>query len=327
MTEDNGGDVVRGRWDSTTRTFTPISDGRDAIRATVTFGAGSPNGAPGLILPGIFSITGYELSRSSVAVPLPNIEGPSVSLLGAGLEMNGDTLLRTAGYLDVSWADEGVLELRGNSLIDTPVLRSDTTVADQVAIRVTGEIRPNATLASDPHEARPLPEPQAEASPPPPSGPAILAPGRHPDGLTVSDRPIVLAPGIHQFGGPGLQVEGDGVVTLDRAMVQLVGPDAAIVLRNAGQLRGAGIETGPWRHVALLAPLDGADWSIGQQASIDLDGDVYAPNRILSIRERGRLEATAAVLAGLRMGQTADAEFRGAVVESDERGPTARLVR
>lgn len=325
MSEDNTGDVQRGTWDPSTRTFIAIPGGNGAIRATVSFGPNSPNGSPGIILPGIFELMDYEITRSSVAVPLPNIDGPSIGIAGSGLEMAGSSLLRSAGYVDVSLLTSGVLDLRGDSLIDAPMLRSDSGIPDQVADAVTGDVVTNTTLFEDPHAAKPPPLLQPQTDGDPEIG--FLSPGLHADGLTVANGTLVLMPGIHQFGASGLQVIGDGRIILDRAMVHLVDVESTLTLRESARAEGVAMPNGPWRNVAFLATSEGPPLSIEQNATIEIDGDVYAPDRLIVLRNRGRLKAMASILGGIRLDQNALAEFTSAILREDDRGPSARLVR
>lgn len=327
MPEDNSGDVRRGTWNGATRTFLPDPDSFQAFQATVTFGPGTANGSPGIILPGLFRLIDYELVRRSVAIPLSIVDGPSVGIAGAGLRMSGSSVLRSAGYVDVSLANSGTLDLRGQSFVDAPRLRSDVVVPDQVADAVSGEIEGTTTLFTDPYLALPPPEPQETIISSGEAGSAILDPGLHPDGLEVANRRVTLAPGLHQFAGDGLSILGGGTVVLDRATIQLMDSQSALRLRGTGRLEGRAMTDGPWAEVAVLAPLEGPPWLLQQDSTIDVRGDVYAPTRDLSVRDRARLSCGAAILGGLDLDQRAVVGFEGAILSGDERGRSTRLVR
>lgn len=327
MPEDNSGDVKRGVWNSATRTFLPAPESIRAFEATVTFGPGNANGSPGVILPGIFRLIDYDLVRSSVAIPLSLVDGPSVGIAGLGLRMSGSSVLRSAGYVDISLAQSGVLDLRGESLVDTPRLRSDIVVPDQAADAVSGDIESSTTLFTDPYLILPAPEPQETIISSGEAGSVTLSPGLHPDGLEVVNRRVTLAPGLHQFAGDGLAILGGGTVVLDRATVQLMDPASVLNLEGNGRLEGRAMTDGPWADVAVLTPIDGAPWLLKQDSRIDVRGDVYAPNRDLLVRDRARITSGAAILAGLDLDQQAIIEFEGGILPGDERGRSARLVR
>lgn len=326
ISDDGTGDVLKGGWNPRTQTFTPSPGSRRAAQATITFGPGTPNGTPGLILPGIFEIFGYELVRSSVAVRIPRIQGPSLGIGDGGLRMAGSSLLDSAGYVDVSLQGAGEIDLRGDGMIVTPLLRSNGPVSDRIRDTVEGAVESRTAIHRDPYVDRPRPEPSTLIVSSSPLSTTTLAPGYHAAGMVVEDRRVVLGPGIHQFGGPGLDVRGGGAVVLDRALIQLMDDESTLRLRDASRIEGKALAQGTWSGFAILTSASPGRLSLGQDAVIDVDGDIYGPADTIALNDRARLSATAAIVGGLEIDQYSIAEFRGGLFQRDVQPNSARLV-
>ncbi|MFM9144027.1 MAG: hypothetical protein ACKORL_01295, partial [Phycisphaerales bacterium] len=67
-----GEDLEFGTWNEDTRTFSEDpAEGGEAVRVSVRFAPGHPNGAPSLILGGLFTPGGISMTRRSTAVYVP----------------------------------------------------------------------------------------------------------------------------------------------------------------------------------------------------------------------------------------------------------------
>ena len=294
VSDNAGGDLLLGTWDPESRIFTPDATARDAVSVTVRIGAGAPNDSPGYILPNILELTDASFQRTSVATwsPLP----AAASLLATEetqrrtLDMSGNSLMDSFGDIEVASIHQNAVRLQGNASITVPTLRVAGGLQSDSDDRVDGFIETDAVVLNDPYLNTPEPPPLAIADTPQsfdPESVTNLEPGRHPQGMVVEQGTVRLLPGIHQFGGDGLEIAGDGMIELVDATIHLL-DDASLKILDQGSLSGTAVSGGDWDDVFLIAPNAGTTQLLNEAAVI-VPGVAYGPKAVFRIENTSSL--------------------------------------
>lgn len=328
-----GGDVFFGDWDEDSRAFSTSADGGPAARATVRLGEGSPNGAPGIVLAGLFELAGVSLERTSVAVYTPPKHATSLHLLGTGaanLELTISATCVARNGIALLSTDAEAVRLGGGSALAAPILRIAGSLTPASASHVEGAIETGATVAIDPFATIPLPALDAAAAGAiahAEGSTTFVAPGVH-GALEFASGKVVLEPGLHQFAG-GIVLSGTAQLELDRATIQL-DQGAAIDVADAASIAGtpaSGIGTWSGFSVIQRSPL--MVWRIATGARIDLDGVLYAPQTRINASGTTHLVLDAAVIRRYRGSESASLVLESKVEALDLPvvAGRARLVR
>jgi len=329
-----GEDLEFGLWDEDTRTFTgdPV-DGGEAVRVTVRFAPGHPNGAPSMILGGLFTPGGISMTRRSIAVYVPPRHETSMlvtSPIGSTLALQGTSVLSARGGVSLATNASGAADVDPGARLSVAVLRTAGALDEQSEERVDGAIEPGATIPGDPLVPVPTPAIDGSAAKPiavDPSGDTSVAPGVH-DSLFASAGTIVLQPGLHQFTGP-ISLQGTAVLQLRDATVQL---DAGVALALGGSatVTGTPAATVPgWEGVFLLSRGDLSSWSFDGGSAIDVDALMYAPGADIAVQGAAALRPGSAIVRTMIMTDAATAVLNGEIeaLETDPVPGRARLVR
>ena len=328
-----GEDLEFGTWDEDSRTFTPdAEDGGAAVRVTVRFAPGHPNGAPRMVLAGLFTPGGISITRRSTAVHVPPRHETSVlatASSGAGLELQDSATVSTEGGLSLATTSSEAAELAAGTRASVAVLRTAGSVPPGSKARVDGAIEEGTIIPQDPFRSTGMP-PIALAEAQPivldPSGRTIVTPGVH-TGLSASDGTIVLQAGLHQFAGP-ISLQGTAHLQLSAATVQL-GPGAALQLSGSATMSGTpSASVAGWERAALISRRPNP-WVMDGGAVVDVDGLCYVPESALTLGGSAVLRAGSVISRTVSLSGTASAEVDGDIepLATDPVPGRARLVR
>ncbi|MFB0986349.1 MAG: hypothetical protein QMB94_08605, partial [Phycisphaerales bacterium] len=221
---DASSDLLFGYWDSSAAQFVPDLDNSTAVQATVRFAANNANGAPGIILAGLFELGFIDLQRTSVAVYNPPSQ--ATTLLTRRLFASDDATIDAFGGISVSRMSPNgtALSVTGNAWIDTAIMRLARSGIDPGSENgIGGELVINATVPDNPYAntAPPSIPSSAESDPGTGSGTITVTPGWYPNGLTLSSGTYDLSDGIFHLGGIGLDISGTDAVVGTGGMIHL----------------------------------------------------------------------------------------------------------
>lgn len=277
-----GGDLHTGTWDSENRIFTADPDAREAVKVTVRTGGSAPNSAPGFLLPNLLELADITFERSGIATWNPRPASTSLLLLEASgknsLSLSQDSLQDSFGELAVVSTSSQAAQIDGSALLRTPALRITGNLLPEDVANVEGTVETGTDPLDDPFAGTPFTNNQNLASSPPdliPGEVFDLEPGRHPDGVTVTTGTLRLLPGIHQFGGFGLEITGNAEVVLIDAMIQLL-DSGNLQMTDFSRLTGDPILGGDWAD-ALLVTATSSTITVGDDATILSPGFIYGP--------------------------------------------------
>jgi Flp pilus assembly protein TadG len=199
------GDVVVGRYDQNTNTFTPQLEATNAVKVVARRVSGVGDGGVQLTFGRAFNVDEVSLQRYAIAVSSggtgagmivlcePNVTPPPPpdSDCECALDLGGTStsIDVSGGAVQVNSPDECAVCNNGNSSLNAPTLN----VAGESCWGGSGaypeEINEGAPPIPDPLAN--LPEPTQPLSPaPPPTGPddaRIYSPGWYPDGLEIGN--------------------------------------------------------------------------------------------------------------------------------------------
>jgi hypothetical protein len=324
-----GGDLEFGVWDAASRMFTPDPVRGRAVRATVRFAQGHPNGpidgVLGTLGPGLF-----DVARQSVAVYCPPRDRTSLLLLGATtpqFDLDNDARLVADGVLAVADDGDG-LRASSASTVRAPAIALAGLLGDaSFGDGFDADIDESSVVPTDPYAAMALPVGGAATAIPTLGGVVSVAPGTH-DGLVAADGEYVLAPGDHVFAA-SIALSGTAVLRLDGARIVLR-PGCSLGVSDGASIVGsARPATEDAARAWLAARSDTVGVAISGDAQIDVDGIAYAPQTRAIVTGAARCRMTGAILATLSVRDTAEATLTGGVaaLEQPLAPGRARLVR
>ncbi len=329
---DGGGDVEFGRWDDLTRSFVTDPAGGPAVRVTVRFASDHPNGAPGLVFPGLFTPAFFAIERSSVAVYTPpkhitsllvaGSAAPTVSLADAGR-------LVARGGVSVPCDGDFAVSITGTASIEAAVVRIEGAIDAGSESAIEGSIEQQLAVADDPFAAVALPplDPAgASEIQHDDLGTTLVAPGVH-AGLTASGGVIILEPGLHQFAGP-ISLSGNASLQLDGATIQLA-DGFGIEVREQASITGTPSTTLPDWSERWAIQRSPSTWSIGGSGTVAVEGDLYAPSTSLEVGGTAEVGMLAVIVGSLVIGNQAIVSIDGGIDELETAvvPGRARLVR
>ncbi len=328
-----GGDVEFGHWDSDARAFGHHEDGGPAVRVRVRFASDHPNGAPGLVLSGLFGAVPIAIEATSVAEHVPPQHITSLALMSPGegaLELSGSGSLRADGGVSVASDDALAVEALDSSLLQASVLRIAGDVGVGADAEIDGRVITGETPVDDPFAQVALPAITAGAEPPidhDNGSTTLVPPGVH-AGLAASGGRVVLQAGLHQFTQP-ITLSGSAILELDGATVQL-DTGAALVMTDSAAIVGEGDGApGDWSGFWVLSRGGAQAWSVAGTSAIEVRGIGYAPDVSLAVGGDAAVVLDAAVLGSVQVSGSSSVSCRGEIDDLARaviRG-RARLVR
>lgn len=295
-----GEDLEFGIWDEDSRTFVSSPDGGPAVRSRVRFAADSPNGAPGIVLAGLFGLTDVAVERSSIAVYTPPRHATSLQLIGPGsgrLELSISATAESRHGMSIVSTDPQAAIFAGSSEVTTPVLRIAGSLSSASAARVFGLIETGAVLDSDAYASIALPAMNAAAEAEiahVPGSTTVVSPGVH-KRLEFASGTVVLGPGLHQFTG-SIVMTGSARLELDDATIQLA-ESAVLEISDTASIAGTPAGSlGSWSGVWLMQRAPLALWRLAGSAEVEVEGLLYAPSTRVNASGAARLATGAAVV-------------------------------
>jgi hypothetical protein len=233
------GDVVIGRFDQDTGTFSTDVAGTNAVKVVARRTADSANGALELVFGRIFNLSHANIERDAIAM-IGGGTGSGLLILSGddrgALTIGGNTTLNVdGGAIQVNSSNKQALIVNGN--VDT----------DAEFINIVGDYKLNGTSEADlPPIYTPSPEvpdPLAELLAPTwdplndlgtvavHGESLILSPGFYSGGITLTVGSLVLQPGIYILDGAGLDITG-GTFVAEGVMFYITGTGALDITGN-----------------------------------------------------------------------------------------------
>lgn len=299
---ESEGDIIIGRFDRSTRQFTPTLSGPNAVRIIARRDGDNPAGRLPLLFGPIFNVDAVDLEVSAVAM--------SGGGTGAGLIVLSEDdpdALEVGGNGNI-YVEDGAVQVNSSHYeAARGVGNSATLHAPEVNI-YGGERQLERILADDvqlnTHTEEALPDPLADlpdpyydvnAPLPSPSSSetATLEPGYYPAGITLTSGDFHLEPGIYVLDGAGLDVNG-GTFYADGVMFYIIN-DGVVNLGGNGQLTirppdpenpaHAFADAAVYEGISIFQARDNTNESnITGTNDMDLQGTLYFPNNRLVVR-------------------------------------------
>ena len=328
---DASSDLQFGYWDDSSLTFVPDLQNSTAVQATVRFAANNANGAPGIMLSGLFELGFIDLQRTSVAVYNPPSQ--ATTLLTRRLFASDDAIIDAFGGVSVTRANPNgnVVSVTGNAWIETSILRiAGPGIAPGSESGIGGELFINATVPDNPYAntARPSVPSSPESDPGTASGTIAVTPGWYPNGLTLTSGTYDLSDGIFHLGGIGLDVSGTAAVVGSGGLTHLVDSESVISLSGSGSIAGTSYQTsGDWLGVSIIGSASTTAWTLDSNSFLDAEGLVIAPNSDISLSGSSRFDATGCVARVYTVSGSSTSTFTDAfIVAPNPTAGRARLV-
>ena len=299
-----GGDVEIGRWDETTREFTPDPDGGNAVRARVRFAADHPNGTVAPVLSGLFGAGSLAIERTSVAVHVRARHTTSLLLMaqsGVTLELLDSARCDADGGITAWSSSGGCVVVGADASLVASVVRVAGSVDGSSIDQVDASVIDAFSAPADPFAAIELPAldtASAVAISHDDASVTQVAPGVH-AGLSVSGGTVVLLPGLHQFAG-SVEVAGGSLVLQD-ATIHL-GDGESLSVSGQGTVTGTPSVIGDWGGAWIIQRASAAAWVVGGSGTIDVSGMLYAPGTTLVARSAVQLTSGSAILGAVTCG-------------------------
>lgn len=323
-------DLQFGDWDAEAKTFTVRDSGGRAVRVLVQFVDGHPNGSTPSILPGALGPGSVDVSRGAVAVYCAPRDQISLLLFGSDptmLDLTEGAQLSMDGLIGVFGNGNAVFVAPSASLRAPAIELSGALEALSTHDNFDADVYEEVVLPDDPYAPLHLPEPGAPIPVTSNGGVTIVGPGTH-AGLNAPNGAFVLAPGDHVFTDH-INLRGTASLTLDSARIVLV-QGAKLKLRGSAQLQGSAPPANEDPARMWLATREANRViRVRQNASVTVDGMLYAPGGDVDLRGDARLECRAAILGAVHMRDFARMTLSGRVERLD-RTPVpgrARLVK
>jgi len=297
---DPEGDIVFGRYDRDTHTFTPNLDYTNAVKIVARRTETSLGGPVSLIFGSLFGVGESNVSRYAIAI--------NAGVTGAGLialDRNAECALNVwgnaildvkGGDIQVNSASESGACFQGSVTIETPQLNVKGNVKIQGGANVTGDIVPNHPQILDP--LKDLPDLSYDTS----DDWGVIntagtySPGYYSGGINLTGNDVVnLEPGIYILDGIGLNIGGGTNFIAEGVMFYLVGA-GAVEIGGTGLVRvtppDPDVHTFPgadiYESVSFFQARDNLnDALIIGTSNLDLQGTIYFPSNHLSLGGTG----------------------------------------
>lgn len=305
---DGGGDVEFGRWDDVGRSFVVDPAGGPAVRVTVRFAADHPNGAPGLVLPGLFSPAFFAIERSSVAVYTPPKHVTSLLVAGnsAPTVVVADSgRMVTRGGISISCDGDFAISVLGTGSVETAVVRVEGLVDPGTELVISGSIEQKLAVADDPFAAIMMPavDPTAATSIDHDDLTTTLVPPGVHSTLSASGGTIILQPGLHQFAG-SISLSGSASLQLDNATIQMGDGVGIEVLGQASIAGTPSMSIADWSgRWAIQRSV--VRWTVEGSAAIAVDGGLYAPLSSITFGGSAEVDMDSAIVGSVTVGNQA----------------------
>ena len=319
-----GIDLLTGTWDVANQTFNPDPDARESVKVTVRVGSGAPNEAPGFFLPNLLELADITFTRSAVATWNPRPASSSLLLVEStekhALSLDDSALQDSVGEVAVSSSSMKAVQINAMAILRTPALRVTGDLDASDAGQVDGEeVETGVDPLPDPLTDIPFPLDQGIGTPPPDLSPGEtfdLEPGRHPEGLTFDTGTLRFLPGVHQFGGTGLELSGDAVVVLSDATIQLL-DSSTLRMLGSSRIMGPPSPGGDWADACLIAAGD-SSLVMADQAAFLCPGFIYGPDMLVRMSDDSAMVIDGAISRRWIQRDNSNARFDRVILTSTE---------
>jgi Flp pilus assembly protein TadG len=296
------GDVVVGRWDSDTGTFTATTSSPNAVKVVARRTGSSQGGALDLFFGGLFGAGTSDVSRTSIAAvkstpyPYVIVLDPSAS---AALKLGGSAVLDVGdGAVQVNSSDACALKVTGAAAMSaTTTSVHGNACANSGAVQ--GDLAVNADVYPDPF-ADVLPTTSdwnaVKTSMSKPLGGAgkissngTYDPGYYPKGMDLSSSTAVtLRPGTYMFGTLWSQVGGSSVT--GSGVTILMDQNATIDIGGGASLVLSPPTSGTYEGLTIMLhrnTTSGSACTIGGNGLIAFEGTLYSPSGTVHVGGTG----------------------------------------
>jgi len=237
------GDIVIGRFDRTTGTFTVTTTAPNAARVTARRTSERPAGGVAILFGRIFGIASVDVARSATAM-MGGGTGAGLITLDEddpeALEISGDVTLDVdGGAIQVNSENSQALRVDGHPTIYAP----DINVCGNVRFSGGGAFEGNMNVGADP-----IPDPLGflpdltaagmadRGSVSVQGGTVSVEPGYYSGGIAATGGDVVLAPGVYVLDGAGLAIGGNTNFTAEGVLFYIVGA-GVVDLTGIGNIR------------------------------------------------------------------------------------------
>jgi len=291
---DPAGDIVLGKYDRKTDTFTPTTADPDAVKVVARRTGGSLSGPLPINFGRIVGVFTVDVSRYAIAM--------STGRTGAGLLVlcedcecalqfggNNDFILEAGDEYD------GTVSINVNSADECSTCGGGTSAyisTDEINMvgdacwngqpTIDAELNPDSFPIPDP--LVPLPDPPVGLDRGEISGSGNFQPGYYSGGLRLSSSSdtVVLDPGVYILDGEGLHITGGNIIA-EGVMFYVVG-DGDVRLSGNGMTRITPPESGVYEGVSIFQARDNTNTAtIVGGSNMDLQGTYYFPSATLNL--------------------------------------------
>jgi len=244
------GDIVVGRWDRETRSFTPDTLNPDAVKVTARRTSSAGGGPVALYFGDLFGAPTSNVARTAVA-RADRAGSPLVLLLSEGesaLSLKGNAVLDALqGNVHVNSEEDCAVSLKGG------VLSAQTLAVGGTACISNGSLNALVTEGAgqrpDPFES--LPAPAFSGLPLPTiEGSGTYSPGYY-DGISMTGGTATLEPGEYVIGDKGVRLRGCSRLVGDGVFLYLPKP-ARLDLAGSADMRLSGPTGGTYEGVTVF---------------------------------------------------------------------------
>lgn len=301
---DAAGDIVLGRYNRGTRTFTPTLESPNAVMAVARRTDGSPNGPLSLIFGPAFGVSTVNIERSAVAINQGSTGAAMVALCGdceCALKVTGSgNVVANGGPLQVNSTDPCAVCGNGNFQIDSVGVNVGGGVCTNPAGRFPGDIWSGAPPVSDPlaHIPEPTWDPAADLGTIDTSG--TFGPGYYSGGLNLTDstytQTATLLPGIYILDGAGINIKSDTILLAEGVMLYIPPGTGSVDIAGTGSFHLTppdpalysypGVDT--YEYISMFQSRQNFNPSrIIGTGLLDIAGTLYFPSADLEIGGEG----------------------------------------
>jgi hypothetical protein len=240
LNEDNAadGDIVVGRFDRATRTFTPQEFGVNAIKVVARRTAGSLNGPLSLLFGPALGFNTANIQREAIAM-IGGGTGSGMIILaengGCTLDISGSVVLNVTdedagGSIQVDSSSECAFCIQGDAIVEASeinIVYDGENAACQTgnAATLPGDINPDSEYVPDPlaDVAEPGFDPSNDLGTINITGGGThtASPGYYSGGISINNGTLTLDPGIYILGGSGLDITGSANFYAEGVMIFL----------------------------------------------------------------------------------------------------------
>ncbi|MFH1371891.1 MAG: pilus assembly protein TadG-related protein [Planctomycetota bacterium] len=306
------GDIVVGKYDFDTQTFTPTQDHPDALKAVarrIDDGLHTP--VPLFFMP-VVNINTADVSRTAIAVAIGGWGAGIISLSCDGEPPSGIGLDISSGGVDVQG---GGIQVNSTSDWGFRVSGNRDITAEEIHVSGGTKGLPNdlldITFTGAPYQPDPLcpgdcaGNVTGDCLPAPPLGPLqdpnkvkiapgetrTLSPGYYPGGIeiTPSTGTAILESGIYVLNGVGLNINGGNLIAdpPGGVMFYIIGT-GSVNLQGNGNVQIDELESGPWAGMAIFQDRNNHnDAKIIGTNALDINGTIYFPRNFVEIGGTG----------------------------------------